>query len=125
MRSLVKKAALGQVFLRVLHFSCQYHSASMAHLSLSQLYSCQKDKWVKPENLHTKQCCPGYQGAMGTKILPHCFLFMAVHFIPISAGLKRQPGKGRSIAHASPTAFSPFQKHCHVTCRSLQLLLNN
>jgi len=46
-------------------------------------------------------------------------------FSPSSAGLKGQAGKGQSIAHASPTIFSPFQKHCHVTCRSLQLLLNN
>jgi hypothetical protein len=38
---------------------------------------------------------------------------MAVHFIPISAGLERQAGKGQNIAHSSPAVFSPFQKHCH------------
>lgn len=44
---------------------------------------------------------------------------------PCLRGVKRRAGKSGSTVHAAPAVFSPLQKHCKVTRRTLEFLLNN
>jgi hypothetical protein len=56
---------------------------------------------------------------------PRQVLSSSGNLISVSAGVKRQAGQVGSTMHASPTFFSPFQRHCLITSRTLQFRLSN
>jgi hypothetical protein len=52
-------------------------------------------------------------------------LSLSDNLIPSSIGVKMQAGQGGRTEHTDPTFFSPFQKHCLITRRTLLFHLSN